>query len=295
MFNCLKENAFHWLLPKLLEKKSPNSIPRSGEDGKKMDCYTIYLQGDEEKPQYLVNSYNPATGILNVLAPDTTGRYDVPQKISLRQAFNIGIQIYHYYGLWDIYYKSVLEAVFNQVIPLDKLRIRFRRLISWASQSYFNKRTLRMKEGHELLIYILEWQLRNTSSISDIWGSSKRSGISTFMLMTNLYSERWINHPNSAKEMAKLELYLETLQKSEEIKQIDGLYYVTGKALRTIEAYEESNRRHDDLQTIQLLLLILTFFVVIGTFQQAKLINLPPIAEWPTHILYFLYHVYNLL
>ncbi len=95
----LKKWVIKWLLPKLLEKKSPQSIPRSGDEGKLVNCFTIYLAAEWKKPTYLVAGFDPEKDELNVLALDENETFAIEEVISLDEALKYVLRVNHYYGL----------------------------------------------------------------------------------------------------------------------------------------------------------------------------------------------------
>ena len=60
--------------------------------------------------------------------------------------------------------------------------------------------------------------------------------------MTNLYSIKLVLHPEGDMQERRVDLYLDSLERSSELEKIDYKYSVLGKGLETIEKYEERNR-----------------------------------------------------
>jgi hypothetical protein len=58
-------------------------------------------------------------------------------------------------------------------------------------------------------------------------------------LMTDLYTVRWLLHPQGQQQEDKLKFYLDSLVTTGELKKANHEYVVTGNALRTIEEYED--------------------------------------------------------
>ena len=83
-------------------------------------------------------------------------------------------------------------------------------------------------------------------SLVQTYIDSTHTGIDQIDLMTKLYSIRWIMHPRGREVEKKLELYLDSLVETGELSKINSEYVVNGKAIVTIENYEEAERRHID-------------------------------------------------
>jgi hypothetical protein len=278
-----KDDILNWLLPKLIAKKSPRIIPRSGEEAKSVDCFTIYLGNDGKKPTYLVDDYNSCNRELKVLALDANGTFAVEETINLSEALKHTVRVSHYYGLYDLHYINLYDLLFNHITRYDELKVNLHRLWDVITQSRFNKKELVTKDTIELLNFLVSNQLKEGVERPNSWNTSNE-GIDVFSLMTELYSLRWVSHPHSNYQMKKLELYLDSLVKAGDLRENNRKFYVTGKALRTLEGYEENERRHKDAVGTQRKIFWLTIIIAFTALIQAKLITLPPIIEWPSSV-----------
>jgi hypothetical protein len=86
-------------------------------------------------------------------------------------------------------------------------------------------------------------------------------------------------HPSGNEAQKKLELYLDSLEYTGELKKIDYQYVVTGLGVATIEKYEKEDRKHAEFVTLQRILVALTFFLVIVGLLQAGVIKLPTLID----------------
>lgn len=77
------------------------------------------------------------------------------------------------------------------------------------------------------------------------------NGITPLDLMTKIYSMRLFLHPFWGMQHKKMDFYLESLVSSGELSKINDEYVVTGKAISTIEKYEEDERRHTESVKLQ--------------------------------------------
>jgi len=276
-----KEHLVNWLLPRLMARKSPRSIPRSGKAGEAVYCFTIYLGNDGEKPTYLVDDYNPDDKQLKVLALDSNDRFAVEESITLSEALQYTARVTHYYGLYELHYVNLYDLLFNYITKYDIFKVSLRMLWNAIDQSRFNKKDLVTKDTIDLLRFLVSNQLKTENERPNFWNTSSE-GIDIFSLMTALYSLRWVSHPHSNHQMRKLELYLDSLVKEGDLTRDNRKYYVTGKALKTLEGYEENERRHKDALGTQRKIFWLTIIIAFTALIQAKLITLPPIIEWPS-------------
>ena len=70
-------------------------------------------------------------------------------------------------------------------------------------------------------------------------------------------------HPSFDILHKKLDLYLESLVESGELKKVNDEFVVTGNAISTIEKYEEEERRHTEAVKLQRKMFWLTIIAVI--------------------------------
>ena len=100
--------------------------------------------------------------------------------------------------------------------------------------------------------------------------------------MSRLYSIRWIVHPDKNMQDKKLILYLDSFVESGDLICTNRhySYTITGKALLTLDEYEESERRHQDNVRLQRLMVLLTLIMAFFTMVQADLIKLPTFFDF---------------
>jgi hypothetical protein len=197
--------------------------------------------------------------------------YSEEYSLSLEEIGCYDLRITHYYGLATIKYDSIFDFAFHYVSKIEYLKIRVFRHIYATHQYFFNKQKLVTKNRMELLEFMVNDQL-----------DREHSGIEVLDLMTKLYSINWVLHPSANQQQQKLELYLESLVKSGELNKINHEYEVTGKAIITLERYEEEERRHVEAVKLQRKMVLLTIFLVIMAAVQAGLIKFPPLLDFST-------------
>jgi len=124
----------------------------------------------------------------------------------------------------------------------------------------------------DLLRFMMDDQLDRT-----------HKGIGSIALLEKLFSMRLFLHPSFDVQHEKLELYLDSLVASGEIvKKINNEYVVTGKAISTLEKYEEEERRHTEAVKLQRKMFWLAIIALIFAVVQSGLIKLPAIIDLTT-------------
>ena len=259
-----KHEVYNFFLPKIIAKTSNKSIPRSGEKGKKVNCYTIAIDRDES-PLYLVTGYKDKK--LKVLEWDGKS-YENEHTIRLSEIDKYEFRITHYYGLTDIYFRNIFSFTWNYITKFIYIKIRLINFISSINQYFFNKKKLITIKRMELLELMLNDQL-----------NSDKDGIDIYDLMTKLYSIRWMNHPSKEDQKRKLNMYLDSLVESGDLLKEKRVYTVLGKAISTMERYEEEERRHVAAVKLQRKMVLLTSILVILAMLTSGLIKLPPLLD----------------
>jgi hypothetical protein len=251
------------LFAKALECPCPQLIPRSGEAGAKVKCFTIYIDKDGA-PYLLVRGLS--VGALSCL--EWTGeRFDKPVEIPLSDIASQDVSITHFYGHGEVQYQGVFDFALGRTFYLPYLKIHAVRAIGSADQYFFNKKKLLTKQRIDLLRFLVQSKLdgRPISSPID--------------LMTGLYSIKWALHPDRDPQQKRLKFYLDSLVDTGELKLIDHKYQLTGEALKAIEIYEEQERKHTQNVKIQRRMFWLTVAIVLLTAAQAGLYKLPTLVD----------------
>ena len=261
----IKTFLYRWLLPRLIARACESRIPRSGKKGEEVNCYVIALdQGDS--PYFVATAIDG--DVLTGLKYDGKSYAD-KATISISDLEDGTLRITHYYGLSEVMYDSIYDVAWQYLTKLIYLKIHIYRYIDSTFQYFFNKRKLVTKKRMELLRLMMDDQLDRT-----------HDGIDSLDLMSKIYSMRLFLHPSWEVQHKKLELYLDSLVSSGELRKVNSEYVVTGKAISTIEKYEEDERRHTEAVKLQRKMLWLTIIAVIFAIVQSGIIKLPTIIDF---------------
>lgn len=257
----LKKTLYKWLLPKFISKACKSTIPRSGEEGKNVNCYSVKLDNEDSTPYFVATGY----AYSKLLGLRWNGEsYKDEYCLELADLDNGKLRITHYCGFSEVRYDTIYDAAFHYVTKFIYFKIQIYRYISLIDQYFFNKKMLVTKERMELLQFMLNDQL-----------SRNHDGIDTIDLMTKLYSIKWVLHPSGNEVQKKLDIYLDSLVYTGELKLINYQYVVTGKAIVTIEQYEKEEQKHSEMIKLQRILAVITFGLIIVGLVQASVIKLP--------------------
>lgn len=269
----LKIRLYKWLISRILSKKCPDDewIPTSGADGERVNCYSIAFD-DQSNPFFLVRNYQDGKLEGREWDGDSYSNektYTISDLVTDKQ-----LKITHYYGLTKIIFYSVYKTAFHYVTKWIYIKIRVQRRIGSVNKYFFYKKKFVTKQRIDLLKFMMDDQLSCYQHGRD------PGGILAPQLMSKLYSYNWISHPSADEQERKLKLYLESLVESGDVEYKDGEYIVKGKAISTIERYEEEERRHTEAVKLQKKMFWLTFVLVVAAIFQSGVIKLPPLLDW---------------
>jgi hypothetical protein len=251
------------LLKAALARSCPDRVPRSGAAAKRVNCFSVFIDKNTE-PYLLVRS---------VLGEDleclewSGERFDIPKTIPFSDVPEKELSVTHFYGYSEVQYSGFRDFVLGRVLRVPYVKIHVVRTINSVDQYFFNKRKLVTKQRIDLLRFLVAEHLDG------------RSIESHTVLMTGLYSAKWLMHPERDLQSTKLRFYLDSLVATGELEWRDGGYQMTGMALHTIETYEEQERKHTENVKSQRAMIFLTLAVVFLTAAQAGLIKFPTLLD----------------
>lgn len=255
----LKKKLYQHYLPKLIENKCDASIPRSGENGKKVNCFVVlFFNGDD--PYLLVEDF--IKDKLICLQWDGNS-FKQHTSIYLEATDSLSLKIEHYYGFDNVSYSSIYDYVIHQITHYIYLKIHLSRAKEFLSQYLFNKRSLATKKRFDFLKLLIDKF------------HGKNDGFSYVSVMAEMHTNRSFLHPEFDQEAKKIEAHLKGFVDTGELKLINHQYYLTGFAFQAIDTYEEQDRRHKSAIRAQYLIIALTLVLAILTAVQAGVIVLP--------------------
>lgn len=260
----LQRRLLHWLLTQALQRKCPERIPRSGASGAKVNCFVVYVNRATE-PYLLVRELS---GDVVVCSEWTGQTFDKLAEVRLSDILGSDLEVTHFYGLDEVNYTGLASWAWGRLSLWPYAKIWSVRIISSIDQYFFNKRKLVTKQRIDLLKILVARELEGRAISSPI------------DLMTELYSLRWVLHPERDPQQRRLRFYLDSLVDTGELKKVNGDYNLTGEALKAIELYEEQERKHTAGVKEQRRMAWLTLAIVLLTAVQAGLVKLPTLIDW---------------
>lgn len=251
----MRNKAIKYLLSPLLKKQCPSTIPRSGEEGERVNCYSISVVIDG-KPTLLVRKITDEyfQGLWW-----NGDKYDDECCLHFKHVQITQIKIRHYNGLYTTIYSGLIDYLLTGATGYERTKVFYNRTWTQVSQFFFNRRKLVTLERLQILRLLISRHIE-----------SDGKEFSSMDLMSDIYTIKWILHPEREKQEKKIELYLESLAETGELKKVETYnYVVTGKSIVTLSQYEENERRHRENKRIQFMMALLTIALILVGLVQA--------------------------
>jgi hypothetical protein len=275
----LRTQFILYALRTALSKPCPeDGIPRSGAEGEAADCISVRFVREPDNPKIVIG-----VSVDTVRCLESDGRpyskFEKPVTVPVASVAIKDFQIRHYYGLATIDFNGLVDFVRGQLFPFVYLQVHFEWSKDKLKQRAFNRNRLVSHDQIALLKILTE---RHFNKPNQPFGYID--------LMTDLYSLRWVEHPDRERISAKLRMHLEVLNEAGALaRNHEREYTVQAKALAILERHEEDERRHSQGLALQRRIVRLTWILVVsaliqafGALMQGGLIKLNPWLDWST-------------
>jgi hypothetical protein len=254
------------LLPDLLRRACNETVHRSGAEGERTNCFVTTLAKDGRRFMLLRRVEGAKISGLEFDGQ----RYSIPASILFADVDPGSLRVTHYYGLDEVRYVGVGDLALGRLTGLPYARIHLVRLKNDIAQRAFNRRTLEVRRRLDILRDVIEEVTRGSEAVD------------AMDLMSRRYGARWASHPDWDAHHRLLELHLDLLADSGELRKVNHRFQPTGMALKTLEESEEEDRKHSANLRVQVLLAILTFVSAVMAGAQAGLVKLPTVLDLTT-------------
>ena len=164
-----------------LKKPAPQTIPRSGEEGAKVDCYAVKIQIDKYQSFWVERICG---NILSGYIYDQRSEQRVPYEMHLSTLDTSTIEITKFKGYYDISFSSLIEFFIKDFSSYIHIKMSFLSVIDRTLQYAYNRKTLQAHKRIEVIKFLIQRHLY------------KREEFNIVDLMLGLHSLRLINHPD---------------------------------------------------------------------------------------------------
>lgn len=249
MFLSLKRLA----IKLAMRKPAPDRIPLSDMARvRQRDYFVVNFGPKDDRQRFLVRHVMPEgfTGLWF----QGNGPNSEERTIPNAELTNFELLITHYFGELEIRYSWSLEFIIKHSFRYEYLPYWRERL----GRYFFNRRSLDEKRRIHVLRLVMDSHLN---------GNPLRS---TVDIMSELYGERWLHHPQQEQLHRYYDLMLDSFVEAGELSRGPGrAMEIAPQALNTLDSFSEDERRHGGTMSIQRWMLIVTLFVGFASAVQA--------------------------
>jgi len=247
------------LLQEILKHSCPERFTVSGEEGKKLDCFVVYCNWNDEE-SILKGHQNGFFQGLNVNSD--TKKYDIPIEMSSSDIENSELTIQHYWHGNTISFDSLKDFRFHRLTKLVYLKLTILTIIHKITSFFYRRTKMVAPDRMALLQIILHLSLK------------KQMGrVPKTEIIATTLGKRWSSHPNGMEEFKKLRLIFDSLVVSNDITGGGDAYQPTGKALSTLQSYELEERRYNSQVRLQKWLVIATIVIAVSALKDLGLLD----------------------
>lgn len=263
----LSSDALRRCLKQAELRKSPDLVPRTGEEAEKLRSVTVYFELDGA--QYLFDAVRGD----DVLARKLRGQqYRDKVELSIYDVWRSKPHIIQYWGLQSFEFDTWAGFSRERAFHLSAL------------QAWMKKMRLELKDRRlqsRKAISIERFQLIRI--VGDLSGRGVgRPGQGA--IATELLGKQWERYQANLAPFNQMRRMLEALVELGELSSRNHTYAVTGKGVAALSQYEEEERKHKEAIALQKKIAWLTIVMALAALLQAKVIEFPPLlkfAAWP--------------
>ncbi|MGS0825900.1 hypothetical protein ACVBIO_08815 [Shewanella sp. 0m-8] len=249
-------------LKEVLDKPSLTRIPRSGPEGEKVDCFSVYVT--DRDGSYLAEKVEG--NFLIGQRWDEEKRSHVaknPKKIDLTDLDSLNFDISHFHGLVTYNYKTPLGFLLNEVTSFYVVRSKY---ILWKyniPKFFYNKRRLKRPDRLKALAATIKLTEDNHNMKFD-----------SMRLVGSMFGTFTILHPQFPTLKQGTQLVLMSLAESGELEKVDPYNFrITGKALSSYEHLLEEKNKERRSRWQSRSMLSLTVVLALTAAFQSKLLR----------------------
>lgn len=275
------EKLFAKKLKGALEIKWPKkTVPRTGDEAKDVNCYSVYVT--DKDGTYLAESVE-GNKLKVGLWDDTKQKHSISKTLYLDKLSELNFEITHYHGVITHTYTSWLEFTLHEATLMYKLLSPV--ALAWSYVKVFFQLQL-----PRLLISRKKIDEPNREQVLDeVVKLNKRNRHQDFeasKLLQNRYSTKVVWHPNYPTLINEWSLVLESMVEEGEVTGGGNRYRIKGKAITSLQAIREENARQRRSDRNAKWMAILTLILAFTALFQSDLVktdfqvNLNEVAKW---------------
>lgn len=244
-------------LSKALALYTPAPIPRSGDEGKETNCFSVYVT--DKDGSYLADAVVDNNSKLKVKVWDEFKRTHASYKLlDLRNLKDLNFTINHYHGLVTHQYESPSDFLVHELTGFYKIQSKYA-LSKYAIPKLLNSKKKHKRPNRSKVLYaVIELSESNHTQVLDV-----------MLILNHIYGMYAIMHPQYPSLKQATLLVMRSLAESGEVELVNQYTCrIKGKALTTMEQLQlaATERRKTDVT------MWLTVVLAITALFQARLV-----------------------
>lgn len=258
----LDRYLLHRFLPRVLSCACPSTVPRSGEAGQQVDCFTTTVWQGDHRELVLLGIRGRSIDCLRFDGEHCS----IETVVSLEEIDPNELHVTHFLGLDEVRYVGVRPLAWGLISRWPYAGIHLGRARNAVAQWFFNRRSLKARHL-DVLREVVDATAEGAESVD------------AMDLMSRRYGYRWAGHPNWKAHHRLLGRHLEMLAESGDLVRRDHSYRPSGHALKTLDDRKKADGKHIVNLTVQLLIVALTLASAFFAAVQANLLRLPTFLD----------------
>ncbi|WP_157774592.1 hypothetical protein [Aeromonas sp. CA23] len=261
----MKNFLIYKCLSKALKKPAPDLIPRTGEDAASVDCYSCRIILNDNISFWVESIERDCINGYTIGEKSDDRLY---KKLTLNDVGLSQVKIKKYKGIYDYTFENGYDFILKDLTKYIDIVLFSIKEFDVITQSIFNKKSLQKNKRTDILKILVErYSTRNTE-------------FNIVSLMMHIHSSKYFNHPDKDTATSLLKLYLNSFVESGEVIKTQGINYkLTGKAIVTLENYENEERKHKENLRLQRIITFTTIIMALLAAIQADLVKMPTILD----------------
>lgn len=234
----LERVVLRFVLRRVLARACPSTVPRTGEDARRVNCYITTLRDGDEPDLVLLG----LDGVQAQALKYFNGSYSVSTTLPLNEINSSRLFVKHNYGEDRVVYEGAWATAIGIWTKWPYVQIHLYRGGHAIGQWIFNRRKLRVRSRKLILREVVKATHGGVEAIGVI------------DLMSNMHGHYWASHPDWPAYSERLERHLELLVQSGELEKWGPHYRPTGLGMKVLDEDGDRNRKHSSNLLVQTLL-----------------------------------------
>ena len=272
---AIADRAKKTILAYLLKRyPTGDSIPRSGEEAERVDCFTIFVAFSGEQESWFLEQLDGTNLRLRRRVGVGAAERVEHREVALSDVDHKQFEVKHYKGYFDFTYPSLAEWVWRSLVLYE--------LWAWVGHFATIQLYKRFSSSTKLRIDVLKALVDHDLNSR---GVMMREGVDIMEAMRLIYGKAFWYVEGVGAQMRRLTITLDSLVTDGALSKRGDNYSITPKALAELERYEMERLRFEaSVAQSRRLNRLTAALILVGLFQIESIRNgAVYLAMWVWH------------